>query len=739
MGLAVDQKSSSIPPKQGSYVPSPLGRVREGTFKVVNLVRLLHATTYMNKVFLFLFFFGWLVNAQHQDKVDFIRADVSLELIPERKEVKGWVSYEFEILQEIDSIFLDAKNMGFDFITIDGKIVPYKNFEKLVSIKKDFKKGEKHLLEIGYSAIPKQTLYFMGWDDEVSGNEQIWTQGQGKYTSHWLPSFDAMEEKVEFDMILIISSGTQVIANGIGGEGPGSNDKAIWVFDMQKPMSSYLLAFAIGNYEKQALKSKSGIPIENYYYPQDSLKVEPTYRYTKEIFDYLEAEIGFPYPWQNYKQVPVHDFLYAGMENTSCTIFSDQYVIDSTAFVDKNYVNVNAHELAHQWFGNLVTEKDGNHHWLHEGFATYYAQLAEKEIFGDDHYYWKLYTSLKQLEDAVARGEGQALTDPKASSLTFYEKGAWALYMLRNQIGDTAFRKGIRSYLETYQFKNATIPDFLKEMERVCGKNLTDYKTKWLVNEKLPLEEAKRQLQKNSKSIAQLFSMEADLKKSQSDDIDYLNYWDFSNSIHLKKHMLVNYHTSMSKEIYARALASDTIPVRQALLSVRDIPSILDREELESLLNDNSYITKENALFSLWQKYPENQAKYLDATKDVVGLPNKNVRILWLTLAMLTENYNSLQTKVYFDELSSYTDSQYSFEIRESAFFYLKEAFGLNDTSLLNLMKATEHHAWQFKKFARNLLKELLKDSDYKVRMQKLAEDLNENEYRYLNLELNRE
>ena len=99
-------------------------------------------------------------------------------------------------------------------------------------------------------------------------------------------------------------------------------------YNMQKPMSSYLVALAIGKYDKKIEISKSGIPIELYYYPEDSAKVEPTYRYTKQMFDFLEEEIGFGYPWQNYKQVPVHDFLYSGMENTSLTIFSDAYVVD---------------------------------------------------------------------------------------------------------------------------------------------------------------------------------------------------------------------------------------------------------------------------------------------------------------------------------------------------------------------------------------------------------------------------
>jgi aminopeptidase N len=101
-----------------------------------------------------------------------------------------------------------------------------------------------------------------------------------------------------------------------------------------------------------------------------------------------------------YKQAPVRDFLYAGMENTSATLFNTRYVVDSTGFEDRSYTNVNAHELAHQWFGNLVTAESGKHHWLQEGFATYYALLAEKEIYGEDHFYSKLYESASQLKFA---------------------------------------------------------------------------------------------------------------------------------------------------------------------------------------------------------------------------------------------------------------------------------------------------------------------------------------------------
>lgn len=679
--------------------------------------------------------------SQHQDKVDFIHADVYVKPIPSEKKIIGTVAYKFNVLSDVDSVFLDAKNMKFGYVSLDDNVAEYDHTDKIIVFRKKFKANDTHTIGIGFEVTPKQTVYFLGWDDSeqtVAGSKQVWTQGQGKYTSHWLPSFDAMEEKVEFDLTIAAALDMTVIANGQNLLTSKKKDKAFfeWNYDMQEPMSSYLLAFAIGRYDKQTLTSKSGISLENYYYPKDSLKVEPTYRYTREIFDFLEDEIGVRYPWQNYKQLPVRDFLYAGMENTTTTIFSDSYVIDSTAFVDKNYVNINAHELAHQWFGNLVTEKNGKHHWLHEGFATYYAYLAEQHVFGDDHFYWKLYEKLNQLNDVVVKGEGQSLLDPKANSLTFYEKGAWALVMLRNEVGDKAFKKGIKNYLKKYKFNNARVDDFLKEMEKASRKNLSNFRQVWLINKDFPFEKAKIILAEKSPSIQLLFDMEAAFKVAQSDDVDYKKYWDASNSIHLKKYILSNFRPSLPDEIYKRAFESDTIPIRQALLSGRDLPKFMDKEKLESLLKDESYITQENALFALWQAYPQESTKYLDATRDVVGLPNKNVRLLWLTLAMLSENYNGIRTKDYFDALGSYTKPEYSTEIRQSAFFYLKEAFGLNEQSLTNLVKATNHHSWQFKKFARNLLDELLVDSDYKARLEKLATELKTEETRYLKSKL---
>ncbi len=710
-------------------------------------------------IFISILFFSIYCLAQVQDKVDFISGQVQIIPNVEEKRINGVVEYKFEVLANVDSIFLDAKNMEISEVRIDGKKIKFNNDGKAVIIQKKFKQGKSYDIELRYSCIPKQAVYFFesnftftlpdvldsfigpGKKGETQNFDlvtQIWTQGQGKYTSHWLPSFDDMNEKIEFDLSISIYSGFQVIANGkLVSTQMESAEVRKWNFDMQKPMSSYLLAFVIGDYKKQEITSSSGIPIENYYYPADSLRVEPTYRYTKKIFDFLESEIGFPYPWQNYKQVPVRDFLYAGMENTGATIFSDGYVIDSTAFIDKNYVNVNAHEMAHQWFGDLVTEKDGNHHWLHEGFATFYAYLGEKEIFGDDYFYWKLYDAARQLQEMSNTGKGEALTDPKSSSLTFYEKGAWALLVLRNNIGEKSFKKGITSYLQRFQYSNATISDFIKEMEQASGQDLRNFTKEWLNGTQFPYGQAKEILTKNNLSINDLFNLQKELTTSLGDTITMIQkYWDESRSVELKKRIISNYGKSLSIEFFRHAFTSGNLEIRQALSFLEGdyIPSMKD--DFETLLDDPSYFTKENALYKLWTNFPVERAKYLDKTKGVIGFPSKNIRLLWLTLAVLTNGYEDQNTKQNFDELSAYTSPIYSFEVRQGAFQFLNEAFGFTDQNLLDLIQATTHHAWQFKKYARDLLDKLLKDEIYRERIRSLVDKLLPEEKRYIESKL---
>ncbi len=680
-------------------------------------------------IFLSLYAFG-----QHQDKVDFIKAKVYLSPVSKEKTIKGGVIYRFNVLQNVDSIFLDAKNMDFSKVELDGKEMDFNATKKIISIQNKFEKGASHKLFLEYVAKPKQTVYFIGWDDDVEGNDQIWTQGQGKYTSHWLPSFDDMEEKIEFDLTIEADKKYQVIANGnLLLKTNNDEEDPIWIFDMKKPMSSYLLAFAMGNYDKQVLTSESGVSIENYYYPNDSLKVEPTFRYTKRIFDFLENEIGVAYPWQNYKQVPVHDFLYAGMENTSATFFSDAYVIDSISFIDRNYVNINAHELAHQWFGNLVTEKNSEHHWLHEGFATYYAYLAEKEVFGDDYFYWKLFDTAKVLSEISENGEGQSLLNPKASSLTFYEKGAWALAILREEIGDSAFKEGIKTYLNKYKYQNVAVADFIAVMEETSNYDLSDFKAIWLEGDVFPIDAANDYLMKNSSSLRMYYVLKHDDEKNFNSP-EILKNSELATELKLE---LLQQKGDFPELELLPLIASEDIRIRQFAAQKMGKISEELKEFTEPLLLDNSYITNELMLYNLWSSFDYDRGTFLEITKNIVGLPNKNVRLLWLTLALFTPDYRPTENVFFHRELVGYTSPIYNPEVRQTAFQYLSEIQALNDDAYINLIKATNHHSWQFRNYARKLFDALWSDQEQKKEIEKIVNQLNSSDLRYLKTKLN--
>ncbi|NQZ43701.1 MAG: M1 family metallopeptidase [Flavobacteriaceae bacterium] len=674
----------------------------------------------------FIFCFQWAF-PQFQNPVDATRLHAQIRVVAEEKAIEGRVTYDFDVTAPVDSIVFDAIAMEIEGVSNGTQPLEFKNTGKQVILANPFA-SDGHSITISYRAVPKKTVYFIGFDDAIEGNEQIWTQGQGKYTSNWLPSFDNMNEKVEHDLTIITASNHTVVANGKLVETQRLRDsgEVSWKFDMKAPMSNYLAAFVIGGLSKKTVHSASGIPIELYYHPDDSAKFEPTYRYTQRIFDFLEAEIGVAYPWQNYKQVPVRDFLYAGMENTGCTIFSNQYVIDSTAFVDKNYVNVNAHELAHQWFGNLVTEQSGKHHWLHEGFATYYAYLTERMLFGDDHFYWRLYETANTLHNVSENGGGEALTDPNANSLTFYEKGAWALVMLRDRLGDADFKKGIRRFLTSKAYGNATIADFLEVMESVSGSSLQSFEEQWLRDDTFPWQPVKELLIRNNPSLAVYLKnkgQETDKKDVAQIGLDAYFFEESTPDLY-RKQVVLDHVDRFDEASLKRVLLESSVIVRQAVVmgTLKRLPQG-PQKLYEGLLDDASYLTQETALYKLWEAYPERRTIYLDRLDKVNGLPNYNVRLLWLTLALVTPGYRPENKSRFYKELNGYTAEEYNFETRLTAFKYLYQLEAIDDGSLVNLVKASGHHVWQFKKMARMLLREFRDSDQGRERLGNLAMD----------------
>ena len=666
----------------------------------------------MFRILLVLFFIN-LSFAQQIDKVDFIKCDAFVSPNHAEKSIYGDVVYEFKIKKAIDTIKIDAKSMEFSEVNINGKSVKFKNSGKTLDLFEGYKKG-KNTLTFRYSAKPKQTLYFTGQDE----NLQIWTQGQGRYTSHWLPSFDDVNEKVIFNISIAFKESFKFFSNGDFKSSILTETANLKYFEMQKPMSSYLVMLAIGNFEKQTTTTKSGTPLEFYLDKNDVSKFEPTYRYSKEMFDYLEQEIGVKYPWGIYRQVPVRDFLYAGMENTTSTIFAQDFVVDEIGFNDRNYVNVNAHELAHQWFGDLITAQSGKHHWLQEGFATYYALLAERHIFGDDYFYEELNDYAEQLKRA-SKTDTIPVMNEKASSLSFYKKGAWALHVLREDIGAKNFQKAVKKYLKKYQYKNVNTDDFLKIVKDVSGYDVENFKKTWLEKSGFEMEIAQKYLSKN-KFIQDYYALKKS-KKSLAELTEILK----SDAYYPIKQYIVyqtrNIPFEERKVILETALATNDILVRRAVAESTPIIPETFKSQYETLLNDNSYQTKEIALTNLWKNFPEDRLRYLEQTKEIVGNNDKSFRLTWLALAMNTENLPEQVRATSYNQLLDFASENYESSVRQNALELLLQ-MNPNDEKVIELLfKATIHHKWQFTKFGRDNVRLLLKKPEYRTIVEKVA------------------
>ena len=663
--------------------------------------------------YLFFLLVSGMTFAQQTQKVDFKTLNAYLSFDVSQKKVTGKVKYTFDVLSKTDTISIDAHNMDYTNVYVNGKKVKFIDAPNALKIYKGYKKGN-NTLEFEYTAQPKQTLYFVGEGD----NLQLWTQGQGKYTSHWLPSFDDMNEKVVFNITAGFDKRFTVISNGILKGVNDRQNERFWDYRMEKPMSSYLVMLAIGRFDKKTEITASGTPLEMYYRPEDASKAEPTYRYSKKMFDFLEKEIGVNYAWGIYRQVPVLDFLYAGMENTTSTIFAQDYVVDEIGFNDRTYINVNAHELAHQWFGDLITAQSGTHHWLQEGFATYYALLAEKELFGDDHFNYELYQMAERLQQ-VSKTDTIPMLSDKASTLTYYQKGAWALHVLREGVGHDNFKKAIKAYLEKYAFKNVTTDQFLAEINKVSDYDTQDFKRRWLQSGTFQVEEALQLLNKST-FIQQYFELGAIQDKPFDENKELFKQILKSNAFYpLKEEVLFQ---------------TADVKIRQAV--ARTVTTIPDEflEEYKSLMNDSSYITQEIVLNVLCSRFPDKQGEFLEMSDNWVGFNDKNLRILWLTLAYTAKGYKPTEKEKYYAELQDYASEKYESTVRQNALANLLYIGKQDNVVLSNLVNATLHHKWQFAKFGRDNIRKLLKKEGYRQAFTDLLPQLQERERKRLEL-----
>jgi aminopeptidase N len=361
--------------------------------------------------------------------------------------------------------------------------------------------------------------------------------------------------------------------------------------------------------------------------------------------------------------------------------------------------------------------------------------LAEQELFGDDHFYMKMYDIAEQLQRA-SKTDTIPIWNEKASSLSFYQKGAWALQVLREGVGKDNFREAVKNYLEKYKFKNVDTDGFLAEINKVSGYDTAAFRKKWLEAPGFEVEEAIELLKKNV-FMRSYFALLALQEKPFSDKKEAFKEILKSDAYFPLKEEVVFQMTDVpfadKKELLGIALQTNDLYVRQAVANTMSKIDVESYPEYVKLLDDNSYITKEVVLGNLWKQFPEKQRELLEKTKGQIGFNDKNLRIQWLTLALITKNYENDQKAMFYDELLDYASPKYESTVRQNAMenlLYLDP----NDTNVLQaLADATIHHKWQFTKYARDHIREFLKKEKYRTFYTELLPKLPENEQAQLN------
>ncbi len=260
-----------------------------------------------------------------------------------------------------------------------------------------------------------------------------------------------------------------------------------WSQDL--PLANYLVTLAAGYFHKWE-DHHGDIPLPVYTPPSDDGDVPLTFHDTADIMSFFDDEIGVPFPWVKYGQVCVRDFVAGGMENVSLTTLTDRTLHTAATEDLRDSDSLISHEMAHQWFGDLVTCKDWSHLWLNEGFATFYEQLYDAHHNGPDAGLYAAYNSARGI--LANTNDTRPIVDRKYNNpderfdYLVYPKGAFVLRMLRAELGADLYRQAIKTYLKRHEFGNVTTDDLSDALEEVSGKSLDKFFDQWVYHGHFP-------------------------------------------------------------------------------------------------------------------------------------------------------------------------------------------------------------------------------------------------------------
>src|SRR6266849_2484248 len=421
---------------------------------------------------------------------DLQHSKIALRFDLDQKKVIGEVTHSLSILRDgTAKIVFDSTGRTIQRVTVNKAAAKFETAaEKLIiPLAAGAKAGEKFDITIRYEGKPTTGTYFILPDKDYPDRPSpIWTQGESEDTHYYLPTYDYPNDRLTTETILTVPASWITVSNGklINVSDAGKGLKT-WYWKESIPSSTYLITVVAGEFD-EAKESWRGIPV-TYYAPKgrgDRLPLN--YGRTPAMMALFSEKLGVDYPWEKYAQVMVDDFVAGGMENSSATTNTSNSLnhpkIAAEIFTDED--DLISHELGHQWFGDLVTCKDWGDVWLNEGFASFLEVVWMEVHFGKDQADYERWNGAREWFESSSLWNKPIVRHDFDDSGEFdgnaYGKGGWVLYMLRHQIGEDAFYRGLKHYLELNRGKNVVTADLAKAIEEATHTNVDQFFSQWL-------------------------------------------------------------------------------------------------------------------------------------------------------------------------------------------------------------------------------------------------------------------
>ena len=311
---------------------------------------------------------------------------------------------------------------------------------------------------INYTAKPRTGLYFFKPDSSYPERRlQAWTQGEETDNHHWVPIYDYPNERATFECKLTVDKDLKAISNG-ELVSQTDNEDGTHTFHWREnfPMVSYLISFVVGDYIKIEDKFED-LPVNYWVYPENQQDARRSFGKTPDMLDYFNKITEIKYPFEKYDQVIITDFMWGGKENITLTHNTDRTMHDSRAQPDHSSVGLVAHELAHQWYGNMITTRNWSHIWLNEGFATFFSRKYREHDLGYDEGEYIRLSEMRSYFSADKKFRRPTVYhyyhDPmELFNGHVYAKGSLILNMINDHLGDDGFWRAIQNYTSLYKY-----------------------------------------------------------------------------------------------------------------------------------------------------------------------------------------------------------------------------------------------------------------------------------------------